>query len=97
MILEKGNLIYQINQYVHNGSSKMQTTLLAEFFAFLNVYQRKTQLIKALNSLHSSRSYGRTGASTELFLAENDFKTSSTVNFPKKDLETNQRHEPQAT
>ena len=37
-----------------------------------------------------------------LFLAENDFKTSSAVDFPRKrpdfgDLETNQRHEPQAT
>ena len=42
------------------------------------------QLIKALNSLSFSRSYGRTGASTELFLTENDFKTSFTVNFPKK-------------
>ena len=40
------------------------------------------------------------GVSTELFLPENDFKTSSTVNFSKKrpgfgDVETNQRHEPQ--
>ena len=37
-----------------------------------------------------------------LFLAENDFKTSSAVDFPKKrpdfgDLEANQRHERQAT
>ena len=38
---------------------------------------------KAQNSL-TSRSYGRTGASTELFLAENDLKTSSKVNFPNK-------------
>ena len=73
-----------------------------KFFAFFNV-----QLIKALNSLDSSRSYGRvlenvkTETSTELFLPENDSKASSTVNFPKKhpdfgDLETNQRDEPQA-
>ena len=56
--------------------------------------------MKALNSLDSSRLYGRLlenpkpGASTDLFLPENDFKTSSTVNFSKKlqdfgDLETN--------
>ena len=37
-----------------------------------------------------------------LFLAENDFKTNSAVDFPKKrpdfgDLEANQRHERQAT
>ena len=37
-----------------------------------------------------------------LFLAENDFKTSSAVDFPKKrpdfgDLEANQRHEPQTS
>ena len=42
------------------------------------------------------------GLSIELLLAANDFKTSSTVNFPKKhpvfgDFERNQRHEPQAT
>ena len=59
------------------------------------------------NSLDSSRSYERllenpkAGASKVLFLPENDFKTSSTVNFQKKcsdfgDLETNQTHEPQA-
>ena len=77
-----------------------------EFLAFLNVYYLKTHLIKALYSLDSSRSYGRllenpkTGASRELFLLESDFKTSSTVNFPKKtsrlgSLETNQRCETQ--
>ena len=41
-------------------------------------------LTKALNSPYSSRSYGRTGASIESFLAEIDFKTSFTVKFPKK-------------
>ena len=56
-----------------------------KFFAFFNV-----QLIKALNSLDSSRSYGRvledpkTKTSTELFLPENDSKASSTVNFKKR-------------
>ena len=64
----------------------------------------KTHLIKALNSIDSSRPYKRllqiqkTGGSRELFLPENDFQTSSTVNFSKKypdfgGLETNQRHE----
>ena len=66
-------------------------------------YKRKTQLLKALNSIDSSRSHGRlsqnskSGGFRELFLPENDFKTCSTVNFPKQhpdfgDLTTNQRH-----
>ena len=42
----------------------------------------------------------KTGGSREVFLPENDFQTSFTVNFPKKHpdfegLETNQRHENQ--
>ena len=47
--------------------------------AFLNVYYLKTHLIKALNSLDSSRPNGRlsqnpkTGSFRELFLPENDF------------------------
>ena len=50
---------------------------------FLNVYYPKTHLIKALYSLDSFRSCGRllenpkTGAPRDLFLPENDFKTSS--------------------
>ena len=75
------------------------------FFAFLIAKtQLETQLIKALSSLDSSRSYRRllenpkAEACRELFLAESNFKTSSTVNFPKKHsdfgfLETNQTHE----
>ena len=62
--------------------------------------------MKALNSLDPSRSFGRLlenpkpGASMELFLPENGFKTSSTVNFSKKrqdfgDPETSQGYEPQ--
>ena len=60
------------------------------FFAFLKACQLKTQLIKALRSLDSSRSYGillenpKTWASRDLFLPESDFKTSPAVNFPKK-------------
>ena len=86
------------------AAQKRKKIFSAEFFAFLNVYYPKTHLIKALNSLDSSRPNGRlsqnpkTGGFRELFLPENDFKTCSTVNFPKKHpdfggLETNQRHE----
>ena len=52
--------------------------------AFLNVYYPKTNLMKALNSLVSSRSNGRlsqnpkTGNFREFFLPENDFKTCFT-------------------
>ena len=57
------------------------------FFAVLNAYKPKTQLIKAHNFIESSRSYGSPNPKNkgfrELFLSENDFKTSSTVNFPK--------------
>ena len=48
---------------------------------FLNVYQTKTQLIKILNFLDSSKLYGtllvnlKSGSCRKLFLAENDFKT----------------------
>ena len=71
---------------------------------FLNAHYSKTHLLKALNSLDSSRTYGRlsenqkTGGSRVLFLHENDFQTSSTNNYLKNhldfgELETNQRHE----
>ena len=71
-----------------------------KILAFLNVYHPKTHLIKGLYSLNSSRPNGRLLQNPkpvgycELFLAENDFKTCSTVNFPKKHpdfggLETN--------
>ena len=65
--------------------------MLAEFFCFFEWLLRfNTHLIKALNSLHSFRPYGRllenpkTGAFRELFLPENDFKTCSPVSFPKR-------------
>ena len=75
-----------------------------KLFAFLNVYYTKTDLIKALNSLDSSQPNRRllqnpkTKGFRELFLPENDFKTCSTENFPKKHsdfggLETNRRQE----
>ena len=70
----------------------------------MNAYYPKTHLVKALNSLDSSRPYGRllenpkTGGSRELFLIEGDFQTSSTKIFPEKHpdfggLKTNQKHE----
>ena len=49
-------------------------------FPFLNAYSPKTQLIKVLNSIDSSRTYRRLleipkpGSSRELFLPENGFK-----------------------
>ena len=63
---------------------------LKKFFAFLNAYYLKTHLIKALNSLDSSRPYKqllkiqKTGRSRKLFMPENDFQTSFTVNFSRK-------------
>ena len=56
---------------------KMATNI---FFPFLNAYSPKTQLIKALNSLDSSRTYRRLleipkpGTSRKLFLPKNGFK-----------------------
>ena len=41
------------------AQKRKKKTLLPEFFAFLNAYYPKTQLIKALKSLDSSRSHGR--------------------------------------
>ena len=61
-----------------------------KLLAFLNVNYPRTNLIKAPYCLDSSRPNGRllqnpkTGGFRELFLPENDFKTCSTVNFPKK-------------
>ena len=53
----------------------------------MKVYYPKTHLIKAVNSLDSSRPNGRlsqktpkTGGFRELFPSENNFKTSSRVN-----------------
>ena len=82
---------------------KKKKNLLAEMFCILqDLLTQKTQLIKALHSLDSSRPYERllenpkTEGSRELFLPENDFKTCYTLNFIKKHpdsggLETNQR------
>ena len=61
-----------------------------KFCNFLNAYYPKTHSIKSLNSLDSSRRYGRllenqnTGDSRELFPPENDFQTNSTKKFSKK-------------
>ena len=72
------------------AAQKRKKKFRRKFLAFLNVYYSKTHLIKALNSLDSSRPNGKlsqhpkTGGFRELFLPESDFKTSSAVNFPKK-------------
>ena len=69
---------------------KHQKDCWQKSFTFLNVYEPQTQIIKALNCLDSSRSYGKLlenpkpGAFEELFLSENDFKSSSRVFFFKK-------------
>ena len=63
---------------------------VGSIFAFLNAYYPKTQLIKALNYLDSSRTYIRllgdpkTGCLRELFVPENGFKTCSAAHFPKE-------------
>ena len=90
------------------ADQKGKKKIRQKFLTFLNVYYLKTRLIKALYSFDSSGPNGRvlqnpkTGGFRELFLLENDFKSYSTVNFPKKHpnfgaLETNQRHEIQTS
>ena len=85
------------------AAQKRKKKFLQKFSAFLNLYYPKTHLIKALFFLDSSRPNGRLSQNLEtrgfrgLFLPQNDFKTGSAVNFPKKHpdfggLETNQRH-----
>ena len=75
------------------AAQKMQKKLLSEFFSFLNAYYPKTHPIKVLNCLDSSRPNGRLSQNLkirgfwELFLSENDFKTCSAVNFPKKHVD----------
>ena len=70
-------------------AQKHKKHFLRNLFAFLNACYLKTQLIKALNFLDSSRPCRRLlenpkpGAFKELFLPENDFETCSTTNFPK--------------
>ena len=61
------------------AAQKRQKICWQKFFAFLNAFWPKPQLIKALNSLDSSISYGRllqnqkTEDSRELFLPKNNF------------------------
>ena len=62
---------------------------MAEIFCIFECLLTQNPTKKVLNSIDSSRSYGRlsenpkTGASMELLLPENDFKISSAVNFPE--------------
>ena len=68
----------------------MKKKLLAEIFEFLNVYYSEIHLIKALNSLDSSKPHNwllkiqKIGGSRKLFMPENDFQTCFKVNFSKK-------------
>ena len=72
------------------AAQKHKKKFLAVFFAILNAYYPKNRLIKSPSFVDSSRPYGRllgnskTGGFREFFLPENDFKTCSAVNFPKK-------------
>ena len=92
------------NSKIHNESSKKKKEIVSRnFFAFLNASYPKTLLMKSLNSLDSSRPYGRllknkkAGCSKELLLPKYNFQNSSTKIFPKKHsdfggLETKRRH-----
>ena len=68
-------------------AQKCKKNCWQKFFAFLNACLPKTQPIKIHNFLDSFRPYGRLlenpemSSSRELFLPENDFQTSSTVNI----------------
>ena len=84
-------------------AEKHRESCWQKFFSILNVYKPKTQLIKALNYIDFTKSFGRlsqnlkTGGFRELFLSENDFKTCPTVNFRQIHpdfgvLEINQRY-----
>ena len=72
------------------ATQKHKKVVSRNLFAFLNAYYPKTHLVKSLNSLDSSGTYGRLleiqriGGSRELFLPENDFQNSSTKSFQKK-------------
>ena len=74
------------------AAQKCKKKLIGNFFAFLNSYYPKTHPIKALNSLDSSRPYGRllknqkTEGSRELFLPENISKLAPQNIFQKKTL-----------
>ena len=82
----------------------VRTIVGRTFLAFLDAYYFLTDLIKALNSLDSSRPYRRllenlkTGGFRKSFLPENDFGTCSAVSFSEKypdlgGLEINQRYD----
>ena len=64
-------------------AQKRKRNIWLTFFAFMKAYYTKNQLIKALNSLDSSKPSGRlldnpkTEDFRELFLPENDFKYCS--------------------
>ena len=53
-----------------------------KFFAFSKAYYKKTTLLILQDHIEDYQKIKSTGSSRELFLPENDFQTSSTVNFP---------------
>ena len=81
----------------------MKKKLLAEIFCIFECLLTQNPTNQG-SQVYSSRSYGRLlenqkeGGSRDIFLPENDFQTSSVINFQEKhpdfgSLETNQRHE----
>ena len=85
------------------AAQKVKKTFSAEIFGIFECLLPQNPSNQSSYSIDSSRPNGRlshnpkTGSFRELFLPENDFKTCSAVNFPKKHpdfggLETNQRH-----
>ena len=90
------------------AAQKLKKNCQQKFFAFLNASYPKTHLIQSLNSLDSSRPYGRllenqkVWGSTELFQPKRDFQNSFTNIFPQKHpdigrLKTNLRDEIKTT
>ena len=92
-----------IHKSIMAAQKRKKKIVSRKIFAFLNVSFPKTHLIQSLNSLGSSRPYGRllanqkTGGSKELFLPKSDLQNSPKKFFPKKHadfggLQTNRRH-----
>ena len=102
MILEKR--IINISKYlgIHNGSSKTQK-LLAEFFLHfwmpINPKPNWLRLSTLLILTDHMEDYHKIQKQCfrELFLPENDFKTCSTVNFPKKSRFWRPRNQPKTS
>ena len=64
------------------------------FFAFLNVYKSKTQLIKIHNSLNSSRRYGRLFENKKKERLGNYFCLKMISKFSKKNIYISEASKP---